>query len=197
MKYPAILTTMKSGEEEIIDPSGQPVAKLQNFWQWAHSDLVGNAERGLLAEYIVACALGLTDEGRVEWDKYDLKTKDGISVEIKTSGYIQTWGQKKLSTLQFGIRETFELNIETNEYAKVAKRQADVYVFCVHKHKDQETINPLDLRQWEFYVLSTKDLNEKVGNQKSIGLGRLMEIGAVKSSFEHLLETIRKSKAVI
>lgn len=197
MKYPAILTTKKSGEEELIDPSGQPVGKLQDFWQWAYSDLIGNAERGLLAEYIVACALGLTDEGRVEWDKYDLKTKDGISVEIKTSGYIQTWGQQKLSSLQFGIRETLAWDNETNEYEAEVKRQADVYVFCVHKHKDQETINPLDLRQWEFYVLSTRDLNEKVGNQKSIGLGRLMEIGAVKSSFEKLSETIRKSKAVI
>ncbi len=190
MKYPAILTTKKSGEEELIDPSGQPVAKLQDFWQWAYSDLIGNAERGLLAEYIVACALGLTDEGRVEWDKYDLKTKDGISVEIKTSGYIQTWGQQKLSSLQFGIRETLAWDNETNEYEAEVKRQADVYVFCVHRHKDQETINPLDLRQWEFYVLSTKDLNEKVGDQKSIGLGRLIEIGAKNCAYGELKDAI-------
>lgn len=147
-----------------------------------------------MAEYIVACALGVTDQGRIEWDKYDLKTKDGISIEIKTSGYIQTWGQQKLSSLEFSIRETLAWDNETNEYEAEVKRQADVYVFCIHKHKDQETINPLDLRQWEFYIISTEALNKKVGNQKSIGLGRLMEIGAIKSNFEQLLETIEKSK---
>jgi len=30
-------------------------------------------------------------------------------------------------------------------------------VFCVLKHKDQATLNPLDLSQWDFYVLSTAD----------------------------------------
>ena len=49
---------------------------------------MGNAERGIFAEYLVACALGVQNNPRIEWDRYDLVSQEGISVEIKTSGYL-------------------------------------------------------------------------------------------------------------
>ena len=57
-----------------------------------------NAERGALAEYLVACALGVADNVRVNWDKYDLLSPEGIAVEVKSSGYLQSWDQNELST---------------------------------------------------------------------------------------------------
>jgi len=76
------------------------------YWKWAHSYLMDNAERGAFAEYLVAGAIGGKGNGRVNWDKYDLTSKEGIIVEIKTSAYIQTWGQDRLATIRFGIAET-------------------------------------------------------------------------------------------
>ena len=57
----------------------------QEFWEWAYDDLLTNTTRGVLAEYIVATALGVADTKRREWDQYDLKTADGDGVEVKSS----------------------------------------------------------------------------------------------------------------
>jgi hypothetical protein len=36
---------------------------LHNFWAWSVSDLVSNATRGRLAEYVIARALGISTAG--------------------------------------------------------------------------------------------------------------------------------------
>jgi len=192
--YSAICSDRKSGDEEIVDGSGRPVSTIKAFWQWAHSDIMNNAERGVFAEYLVGCAVGSVSKCRIEWDKFDLKTKEGISVEVKSSAYIQAWDQQKISDLRFDIRETIGIDGVTNVSESVKKRQAEVYVFCVHKHKDQDTINSLDLKQWDFYVLSTKVLNEAVSSQKSIGLQKLLAIGAVRTEYQYLLSAITAAK---
>lgn len=56
-------------------------------------------------------------------------------------------------------------------------------MFCVHRHKDQQTANPLDLEQWDFYILSTETLNEKVGDQKTITFSSLLKIGAIPCEY--------------
>ena len=159
---------------------------MQEFWQWAYSDLIGNAERGAVAEFIVATAIGVHESVRVSWDKYDLLSKEGIRIEVKTSGFIQTWEQKNLSKLVFGIAPTFGWDSVSNTYDVIRARQSDVYVFCVHKHTDQETINPLDTRQWDFYLLPTKILNERFGKQKTATLTSLKKAGAVRCQYESL-----------
>jgi hypothetical protein len=47
--------------------------------------------------------------------------------------------------------------------------------FAVRAHKENATLDPMDVDQWEFYVLPTTVLNEKVPTQKAI---RLRIIGA-------------------
>lgn len=190
IKYPARSAGFLNGNMPLTDNAGNHVAKLEDFWSWAHSDLLGNTERGVLAEYIVACAMGIQGNERVEWDKYDLRSEEGITVEVKASGYLQSWGQKDLSKLIFGIQPTLGWNSKTNEYDTNKKRQADIYVFCVHKHIEKETANPLDLKQWEFYLLPTKILDQKVGNQKNITLTSLLKIGAVLCRYEDLHKKI-------
>jgi hypothetical protein len=106
-----------------------------SFWQWSCSDLVGNALRGVLTEYIVATAVCGADKVRIEWDAYDIETPEGIKVEVKSGAYIQSWSQKKLSAIQFGIQQTQGWNAKTNNYSIQKARQADVYVFCVLAHK--------------------------------------------------------------
>lgn len=192
MRYPAIKPIRYSGNEPIVNNDGEKISVLEDFWRWAYSDLIGNTERGVLAEYLVACALGIEKESRISWRKYDLLTKEGIRVEVKSSGYLQTWEQKKLSNISFGIRETLGWNENDNSYDSERHRQSDVYVFCVHKHTKQESVNPLDISQWEFYLISTQMLNKKAKNQKSISLSALIKIGAEKCSFDDLKANIGK-----
>ncbi|MDD5792635.1 MAG: hypothetical protein PUD22_08640, partial [Erysipelotrichaceae bacterium] len=120
-------------------------------------------------------------------------TPEGISVEVKTSGYIQTWDQDKLSNIVFGIRPTLGWDSETNTYSSDKIRQADVYVFCVHKHKEQETINPLDISQWDFYVLKTEELNRRAPGQKSASLASILKMGAEKCAFSEIHGKICKA----
>lgn len=66
------------------------------------------------------------------------------------------------------------------------RRPADVYVIAVHAHQDKATLDPLDVDQWDFYVLPTSVLNEKVPTQKSIALSSLLKLGPTKVGFEGL-----------
>ena len=193
MKYPAIYIR-NNGNEIITDSSGNEISSVLDYWKWAHSCLMDNAERGAFAEYIVACAIGGKGNGRVNWDKYDLISEEGITVEIKTSAYLQVWGQEKLSDLRFGIQKTYGYIPETNEYETEKKRQAQVYVFCVHAEMDQEKVNVLDTTQWKFYVLSSKRLDESknYANASSIGLGPLIKLGAIECRYEELHNAVRE-----
>lgn len=188
--YPAIIPKMQTGEEAIVSTDGSIIGILHDFWQWAYSDLMGNAERGALAEYLVACALGVENSPRIAWDKFDLQTTDGIAVEVKTSGYLQTWTQKSLSRPIFGIQPTLGWDSVTNEYDKEKHRQADIYVFCLHKHTEQETADPLQLSQWDFYLLPTAVINQTFGTQKSASLSALIQAGAERCPYERLRQRI-------
>ena len=169
-KLSAIEVTRKCGDEPFeLNGSSLPI-NLLSFWQWSASDIVGNAMRGILAEYIVASAVNSATGTRTQWDAYDIETPEGIKVEVKSGAYIQSWQQKRHSAIQFGIRPTQGWESESNEYASEIMRQADIYVFCLLEHKEQDTLNPLNLDQWVFYVLSTSSLNELVGLQKTISL---------------------------
>ncbi|MAT38346.1 MAG: hypothetical protein CL946_01945 [Ectothiorhodospiraceae bacterium] len=177
--YPAIEPVRLTGEEELISGGNATPHTVLDFWRWSGSTLVGNAQRGILAEYIVACALGIDmdDAVRYKWAPYDLETKDGKKIEVKSSAYIQTWPQRKYSAIIFGIPKTYYWDDDTNEWRDQIARHSDFYVFCHLKHKDQSTIDPLNLDQWDFYVVPTPLIDQHCSDSKSIGLSRLKAIG--------------------
>ena len=80
----------------------------------------------------------------------------------------------------------------SNETSQKKERQAKIYIFCVHNHTDKGTINPLDTSQWDFYILPTAVLNEKVRSQKTIGLSALIKIGAEKCAYSDLRTAVSK-----
>ena len=189
----AIEVSRKTGDEPFELNGTSLQLSLLSFWQWSSSDIVGNAMRGILAEYIVASAVNMANGTRTEWDACDIKTPEGIKVEVKSGAYIQSWEQKRHSTIQFSIRPTQGWDSESNEFSREVMRQADVYVFCLLKHKEQDTINPLNLDQWVFYVLPTKTLNESVGAQKSITLSSLERLNPKIIKFGDLSASITQA----
>ena len=182
-----IKVTSKTGQELFL---GMPHSLLE-YWAWAHSHIVSNSERGILAEYLVRCAVHAPSPCRIEWDAVDVISPEGIRIEVKSSAYLQTWKQEKLSRIQFDIAPKNAWDSVENSYASQRIRSADVYVFCCLNSKDPDTANPMDLAQWEFYVLATSVLNELVPKQKSISLTSLQKLGAKKVSFEVLYTAIR------
>jgi hypothetical protein len=82
-------------------------------------------------------------------------------------------------------------NADTGIVDTESQRSADVYFFCLLKHQEKETLNPLELKQWEFYVLSTAELNNYTRSKTSITLAFLQKL--TKSiSYEDLHNTILK-----
>ena len=173
------MTTFRSGGEPLSSSSGDVGPKLSDFWRWSSSDLLSNTLRGVLAEFIVATALGLGDKPRVEWAAWDLKMPTGETIEVKSAAYIQSWPQDRHSQVRFGIAQSRQAwNPDTGKtmVPKVPRRFADVYVFCLLNHKDRCTVDPLDVDQWEFYVVSTDRLNTKCGDRRTIGLNQLRDL---------------------
>ncbi len=192
---PPIKKSRKSGQEPIHDNQNPLAPRLIDFWQWTASDLVSNATRGILAEFLVGSALGLTDGIRSEWDAYDLLLPSGHKIEVKSSAYIQSWYQRKLSKISFSIPETRAWNENSNIQEKHPKRQADIYVFCILKHKIQETLDPLNVSQWRFYVITTGLLNKHCCHTKQISLSKLKKIGARSVTYAKLKDCIDEMAA--
>lgn len=184
----------KNGKEELHDEGKGLGVTVLDFWQWSASDLVSNATRGVLAEFIVAQALGVpTDRPRDEWAAFDLVTPEGVIVEVKSAAFVQSWSQRENSTVRFPIGKTAAWNAETGLFAGERKRQADVYVFALLAHKDKSTLDPLNVAQWRFYVLASTVLEQRMRNQKSIAVGALEKLGARALGYFELASAVRSA----
>ena len=151
---------IRSGCSRFFNLSSNPNINLLDFWEWSASNLLVNTTRGVLAEFLVASSLGLTEEPRNNWDSYDIKLECGVKIEVKSAAKYQAWEQKGPSRIEFGISKP-----------KKGDRPAHIYVFCVFNE-----IEPLNLDRWDFYVLLTEHINKRCGTQGKISLTSLKRI---------------------
>lgn len=188
--FPPMVVKKLSGNETFQNQNGQKEITISNFWQWFGSDLTNNVIRGALAEFIVASALNIADDVRDVWSPFDLLTKEGIKVEVKSAAYLQSWFQKTYSSISFDIGQTRAYDSATNQSETEAKRQADIYVFCLLAFKDKTNLNPMNLEQWEFYILPTNFLNEKHLTQKKISLSSLLKLNPRTVKYKEISDCI-------
>ena len=122
-------TKRLGGAETFKKAEGSPlaVADILDYWSWAYSDIVGNTNRGALAEFIVARAIGSEPAVPNGWAAYDLETPSGIRVEVKSSAYLQSWDQTAVSAPFFSIRKAKEWSPETHEFGEERLQHSDVY----------------------------------------------------------------------
>ncbi len=166
-----LVVARRTGSERFTDRTRDLGSDLLSFWRWSASDLVANTTRGVVAEYLVGTAIGCDITGvRDPWAAFDLCSPSGIRVEVKSAAYLQSWHQRRLSTVSFRTRRTRAWDPATNELAEDSKRQAHVYVFALLAREDKATLNPLDASQWQFYVLATSVLDNRTRSQHSITL---------------------------
>ena len=185
------LAITRRGSSEPIRANGETVGTLGDFWSWACSDLANNTMRGILAEYLVATALGAAIGTRTEWDTVDIRTPGKWRVEVKSAAYLQSWAQPQLSKIEFGIAPASGWDAQTGTTSAEVMRRSDVYVFCLLHHQDKQTLDPLDLDQWTFYVLPTRILDEHCPTQRSIRLSSLVErLSPLKTDFAGLPQAV-------
>lgn len=186
-RVPAVQLRPEAGFRRAGATSDSPT--VGDFWSWAFSDLRSNTTRGVLAEFLVGWALGACREVRAAWDNYDLLTPDGIRVEVKASGYLQSWVQKRPSRISFGRLTGRSWNVETGEFGAERGLRADVYVFAIHTCSEPDRYDPLDLDAWRFLVLPRAEV-EKAGS-RSISLTTLRRLGAEEVAISGLAEAVR------
>jgi len=151
-KFPTLEIQRKTGEER-FHASGEvrPEAPcLLDFWRWSSSDLTNNAARGLIAEWLVGHALGLVSTAREEWASVDfvMDNEKRTKIEVKSSSPWQTWDQHERSNIIFQIGPTVGQKPEAK-----ARRQSDLYVFCVLDCKEKTQLDPLNTDQWRFFAI--------------------------------------------
>jgi len=179
----------RTGDEQLTFCDRETGLKLIDFWQWSVSDIISNATRGRFAEFIVASALNIDlTIIRDEWDPYDLKSPEGIKIEVKSASYLQTWNQRDFSKISFSTKASIFWDSETFTQSEPI-RHADIYVFCLLKHKDQVTLDPMKLDQWEFYVVSTLVLDNYKRSKSSITLKSLQNL-TLSVTYDQLRQTI-------
>jgi hypothetical protein len=178
---PLAITRRKSSEP--IQAGGETVGRL--------GDLANNTMRGVLAEYLVAVALGAAIGTRTEWDTVDIRTPEKRRVEVKSAAYLQSWAQPRPSKIEFGIAPASGWDAQTGVTSAEVMRRSDVYVFCLLHHQDKQTLDPLDLDQWTFYVLPTRVLDERCPTQRSIRLSSLVErLSPLRTDFAGLPKAV-------
>ncbi|WP_073807868.1 hypothetical protein [Kitasatospora sp. CB01950] len=135
---------------------GGDAGSVLDFWRYAMPDLRTNTTRGLLAEFLVHRAVGATTRNQ-EWESFDVPAPGGLRIEVKTSAYLQVWGQRALSRIQFS---RLRGRVWTPEEGTAAEPSynADVYVFALHTALSHADYDPLDVAQWSFYVTSRADV---------------------------------------
>ena len=187
-----------TGNEEFTLHGSSAAITVIDFWSWAYSDLVDNTQRGVMAEFLVYSSLNgstCTDKQiRENWSPFDVTSPSGRRIEVKSAAYIQAWTPENIfAQIQFDIGQKLAWNNETASFASEAKRNCDLYVFCLFTAKTKD-VSLLNLDYWEFYVLPTSVLNEKVPNQKGIVLSSLLKLEPVKTDYAGLREAIETIK---
>ena len=102
MSYPLVVNEAGIIEPQPINPTETFInvenstldsVTMLDYWVWAFSDLMGNTERGVLAEYLVARAIRAKRPVRNSWAAYDIDSPDGTKIEVKSASYVQSWHQ--------------------------------------------------------------------------------------------------------
>lgn len=146
-----------------------------DFWSWAYSDILSNRNRSIFAEFIVGSALGVIDTPRIEWDGVDLHYNNK-KIEVKSAAYLQSWQQNGPSVIRYDISKKMSWHADDNSFETEPIRAADCYVFCLYTEMDETKANIIDLRAWQFFILNTEQIEQELGNQKSIGINGIQAI---------------------
>lgn len=178
------------GSDHFIIGNKNTDITLEDFWLWAYTDFVNNIQRGALAEFIVASAIGCTESSRIQFRPFDLMSPEGWRIEVKCASYVQSWENRHPDHISYSIAPA-SLPDPVLGYIDNAPKQrnCDCYVFSLYKATSPDQ-NPLDLDLWEFFVLNTAVLDAEKPTQKSITLPSLLTLHPVSCSYSELGKSI-------
>ena len=189
-----------TGNEEFTLHGASAGISVKDYWSWAYSDLIDNTQRGVMAEFLVYSwhkpiyPPPPRTQMRENWLPFDVTSPSGRRIEVKSAAYIQAWTPENIfAQIRFDIGRKLAWDNATASYSSEAKRNCDLYVFCLFTAKTKD-ISLLNLDYWDFYVLPTSVLNEKMPEQKGISLSSLLKLEPVKTDYAGLGAVIESIK---
>ena len=187
-----------TGKEEFLFQNKKTGLNMLDFWQWHYSDVYSLHD--MIAEYIVARAMGCEEPyNSGSWTLYDISYR-GMRIEVKETSYYHSWQsdeEPKSNQRRFGITKAYSIYKDNeSEFA----RQNDIYVFCLNTGETREGSNPLNLENWEFYVIPTSTINKECGDSKTVGLSKVRKLtemtdySQLREKIDIIIDEIKKEQ---
>lgn len=174
------------GDEKFLLEGQELDFDFSDFWKFQYSNIY--SLHGEIAEFIIARALGITEaQNSAYWTLWDVSYR-GTRIEVKATAYYHLWNDKSAISKQrtFGITKangSYDSGVSgNNEFC----RQNDIYVFCLNTGETKEDSNPLNLDNWEFYIVPTSFINENCKDNKTISLGKIKSFGFKAKKYDQI-----------
>lgn len=164
-----------NGDEKFVLNNKELKFGILDFWKSKHSNIFNMQSE--IAEFLVEKALGIDKAQNTDyWTLWDISYRN-YRIEVKETGYYHLWNENSKISFKrsFGITKA-NSSYESEETENKFERQNDIYVFCLNTGNTKETSNPMNVNNWEFYIVSTAIINEQCGDNKHISLGRVRKI---------------------
>jgi hypothetical protein len=172
-----------TGNEKFIFDDKELDFGILDFWKYKYSNVWNMQE--YIAEFLIEKSLRLEKSQNTDsWTLYDINYRNK-RIEIKETSYYHPWNENSKISKQrvFGItmaNSSYENSSEENKF----ERQNDLYIFCLNIGETKEESNPMNIKNWEFYIVPTKIINNVCGNNKTINLGKVKNIAKQVDYFE-------------
>lgn len=186
---------------------GKPLdLTIENFWQYHYANMYNQHE--YIAEFLVGTALGETTPNNDYWRLWDVDYHFGdktYRIEVKATSYYHSFQDELYQGRTSEVR-TFDIHKAYKEYqnnSSELRRNSDIYVFCLNVGRTAEESNPIDVSNWEFYLVTRENLESQLAdeNQKSISLSRVRALAGekcsyleIKSKVDSLIPTIKEKR---
>ena len=119
-------------------------------------------------------------------------TYNDIKVEVKETSYYHSFNEKG----KYSNYRSFAIGMAHGSYDEAKsgnteyKRQSDVYIFCLNTGYTAEESYPLNLNNWEFYIVPTRVIDANCGTNKTITLKRIKNMGFTPKRYDEIKATI-------
>jgi len=161
-----------------------------DFWRFHYSNIYDI--QGRIAEFVVSKALDIHEPQNDQyWTLWDLTYK-GVRIEVKETSYYHSFNKEEKVSLRrsFGIPKahgSYDPEVSGNtEFC----RQNDLYIFCLNTGYTKEESYPLNLNNWEFYLVPTKVINRECGDNKTISLQRIRKMGFAPQKYSEIKSAV-------
>ena len=166
------------GNEKFLFKNENLDFDFSDFWRFQYSNIY--SLHGEIAEFIVARALEVTEaQNSAYWTLWDI-TYRNVKIEVKATAYYHLWNDEAKISKQ----RTFGITKANGAYDSGVCGNND---FC---RETKETSYPLNLNNWEFYIVPTSFINDHCQDNKTISLGRIKSFGFEAKKYDQIKSEI-------